>query len=90
MAAYAGMIDRVDQKIGDLVSTLKESGDLENTLILFLSDNGACAESPRVENADPEAPMGTVGSYESYGQNWATVVMCRLGFCWEPLAWGKC
>ncbi len=44
MAAYAAMIDRMDQSIGRLVSALRALGQLENTLILFLSDNGGCAE----------------------------------------------
>ena len=44
MAAYAAMIDRLDQNIGRVTSRLKELGILDNTLILFLSDNGGCAE----------------------------------------------
>lgn len=42
MAGYAGMIDRMDREIGRLVADLKTSGDFENTLVVFLSDNGAC------------------------------------------------
>jgi arylsulfatase A-like enzyme len=53
MSAYAGMIDRVDQKIGDLLATLKKHGTFENTLILFLSDNGACAEVSITGKGDP-------------------------------------
>jgi arylsulfatase A-like enzyme len=44
MAAYAGCIDSIDQNVGKLVAHLDESGRLDNTLILFLSDNGACQE----------------------------------------------
>lgn len=44
MAAYAAMVDRMDQSIGRFVDALKKSGQYENTLILFLSDNGGCAE----------------------------------------------
>src|SRR5690606_32620132 len=44
MAAYAGCIDSIDQNIGKLVAHLDELGRLDNTLILFLSDNGACQE----------------------------------------------
>ena len=44
MAIYAAMVDRVDQNIGRLVAFLKEKQLFDNTLILFLSDNGACAE----------------------------------------------
>ncbi|MEZ5774687.1 MAG: arylsulfatase [Hyphomicrobiaceae bacterium] len=44
MAVYAAMVDRMDQSIGRVVSTLKRLGQYEDTLILFLSDNGGCAE----------------------------------------------
>jgi len=44
MATYAAMVDRMDQSIGTLVSALKRLDQFENTLILFLSDNGGCAE----------------------------------------------
>ena len=44
MAVYAAMIDRLDQSIGRVLATLRRLGQEENTLILFLSDNGGCAE----------------------------------------------
>jgi arylsulfatase len=44
MATYAAMVDRMDQSIGTLVAALKRLGEFDNTLILFLSDNGGCAE----------------------------------------------
>jgi arylsulfatase A-like enzyme len=44
MAVYAAMIDRMDQGIGQVISALERSGALDNTLILFLADNGGCAE----------------------------------------------
>lgn len=44
MEVYAAMIDRMDQGIGRIVAELKKTGQLENTLILFLQDNGGCAE----------------------------------------------
>ena len=44
MAVYAGMVTGMDRNIGRLLADLRASGQLENTLILFLSDNGACAE----------------------------------------------
>lgn len=44
MEVYAAMIDRMDQGIGRVVGTLAKSGQLENTLIFFLQDNGACQE----------------------------------------------
>ena len=44
MAVYAGMVDNMDYNIGRMIDYLEESGELENTIILFASDNGACAE----------------------------------------------
>lgn len=44
MAVYAGMVTGMDRNIGRLLTDLRASGQLDNTLILFLSDNGACAE----------------------------------------------
>jgi len=73
MAAYAGMIDRVDQKIGDLIATLKTNGDYENTLILFLSDNGACQEGSLIGLGDPvkDRAPGTALNLPNYGKAWA-------------------
>ena len=45
MAVHAAMIDRMDQGIGRMIKTLKETGQLDNTLIVFLSDNGASPEN---------------------------------------------
>ena len=44
MEVFAAMLDCMDQGIGRLVETLKKNGQYENTLILFLQDNGGCAE----------------------------------------------
>lgn len=44
MEVYAAQIDRMDQGIGRILAALEETGRLENTLVIFLSDNGACAE----------------------------------------------
>ena len=57
MEVYAAMLDCMDQGVGRLVDTLKENGQFENTLILFLQDNGGCAEgmgrnNPFVPRAD--------------------------------------
>jgi arylsulfatase A-like enzyme len=42
MAAYAAMVDRIDQELGRLLKNIKRAGELENTLIMFVSDNGGC------------------------------------------------
>ncbi len=44
MAVHAAMIDRMDQGIGRIIKTLEETNQLDNTIIVFLSDNGASAE----------------------------------------------
>jgi arylsulfatase len=44
MEVYAAMVDRMDQGIGRIVTKLKEQGQLDNTLIFYLQDNGGCAE----------------------------------------------
>lgn len=51
MAVYAAQIDRMDQGIGRILDELEESGRLENTLFVFLSDNGGCAEEMPPESA---------------------------------------
>jgi arylsulfatase A-like enzyme len=45
MEVYAAMVDRMDQGIGKIVAELKRTGQLDNTLILYLQDNGGCAET---------------------------------------------
>jgi arylsulfatase len=44
MEVYAAQVDRMDAGVGKIVAALKEAGQFENTLILFLADNGGCAE----------------------------------------------
>ena len=68
MAVYAAMIDRVDQNLGRLFAKVKELGKWENTLILFLTDNGACPEQP---NTTPKIPPGPVESYRTVSVGWA-------------------
>ncbi|MFT3902202.1 MAG: arylsulfatase [Niabella sp.] len=71
MAIYAAQIDRMDQNIGRVIQALKQAGELDNTLILFVSDNGACAEGGNLGGGKKEL-LGTHGGYFlSYGQSWA-------------------
>jgi arylsulfatase A-like enzyme len=44
MEVYAAMVDRMDQGVGKIVAELKRTGRLDNTLILYMQDNGGCAE----------------------------------------------
>jgi len=73
MAIYAAMIDRMDQNIGRLVEYLENRGILDNTVIIFLDDNGACAESDEL-GSGPREQLGTKDGYLlSYGRAWANV-----------------
>ena len=92
MAVYAAMVTCMDRNIGRVVDDLKKNGELDNTLILFLSDNGACAEwdpfgfdgssGPKnVLHAGADLDkMGGPGTYHSYGSGWANA--CNTPFRW--------
>jgi len=81
MELYAGMVDNLDYNIGRLVKHLKETGQYKNTLIVFLSDNGAAAEDfyyhdhfgPFIQEnySDEFGDMGNENSFISYGPQWA-------------------
>jgi arylsulfatase len=58
MEVYAAMIDKMDQGIGRIVAQLKQDGRFEHTLVLFLQDNGACAERNGREQPTTKAPAG--------------------------------
>lgn len=70
MEVYAAMIDSVDQGIGRILQSLETSRIDDNTLVLFLSDNGSCAESPGGENNTPHVP-GPKEFYSHVGPSWA-------------------
>ncbi|MBT1688506.1 arylsulfatase [Dawidia soli] len=71
MAIYAAQIDIMDQGIGRIVAKLKEKEQLDNTLILFLSDNGACAEF--ISSGQSKVVNGKEDTFESYRMPWANV-----------------
>ncbi|MBT5322127.1 MAG: arylsulfatase [Verrucomicrobiales bacterium] len=68
MAVYAAMIDSMDQNIGRLMAALKKSGEADNTLVLFLSDNGGCAEEPG--GRSPKIIPGPKEFYAAVGPSW--------------------
>jgi arylsulfatase A-like enzyme len=70
MAVYAGAIDCIDQGVGRLTETLKRNKVYDNTLIVFMSDNGGCAEHISNKDKSIEA-LGGASSNESYRINWA-------------------
>lgn len=79
MEIYAAMVDNLDHNIGRLIDYLRESGQYDNTLIVFMSDNGAAGENhtqfyppgPHTDNSF--ANLGQKGSQIDYGLRWAEV-----------------
>ncbi len=72
MAVYAAMIDRMDQGIGRIMAKMRELRIEEDTLVLFLSDNGSCAEDYRAfDSTNKEIPPGPMESYRTLGVGWA-------------------
>ena len=69
MAVYAAQIDRMDQGIGRILAKLRDIGEEGNTLVMFLVDNGGCAE--QINRGKPGVPAGPVDSFLSYGLPWA-------------------
>lgn len=73
MAIHAAMVDRMDQEIGRVVEQLRTMGALDNTLIMFASDNGASAEiMVRGDGHDLQAPMGSAATYLCLGPGWSS------------------
>jgi arylsulfatase A-like enzyme len=73
MAIHAAMVDRMDQEIGRVLNQLRAMNALDDTLIFFLSDNGASAEiMVRDDGHDPSAPPGSAASHLCLGPGWST------------------
>ena len=71
MAIYAAMVDRMDQNIGRLVDYLKRKKLYDNSIIMFLNDNGACAENDMLGSGPMEQLETKEGFLLSYGKAWA-------------------
>ncbi|WP_253183210.1 arylsulfatase [Sphingobium phenoxybenzoativorans] len=82
MEIYAAMVDRLDKNVGRVIDALKRSGEYDNTVILFLADNGAegldvaRTEMVGINKAAAAADnsfdnLGAATSYVSYGPGWA-------------------
>lgn len=73
MAIHAAMIDRMDREIGRVFDQVKAMDAWENTIILFLSDNGTDATiMVRGGGHDPKAPAGSERSYLCLGPGWSS------------------
>jgi arylsulfatase len=86
MAVFAAMVEGVDQGVGKIVDHLKSTGDLDNTLLIFLSDNGACYEwgpfgfdgnsragQTTLHEGELLQTIGGRGTHHSYGSAWANL-----------------
>lgn len=94
MAVYAAQVESLDRGIGRVMEAVKASGEEEDTLVLFFSDNGGCSEelppgvnffaeavAPRTTRSgapvrfgnDSDVMPGGEDTYQSYGEQWATV-----------------
>jgi arylsulfatase A-like enzyme len=74
MAIHAAMVDRMDREVGRVFDQIKAMGAWNNTVILFLSDNGASAEMlVRGDGNHPSAPLGSAETYVCMGPGWATM-----------------
>lgn len=78
METYAAMVDRLDRGIGRVLEALDETGVADNTVVIFLSDNGGCATWPNQrENQEADfveynrgIPVGDGRGYEFVGKGW--------------------
>ena len=86
MAVFAAMVERVDHGVGRIVEHLKSTGELDHTLLVFLSDNGACYEwgpfgfdgdsrngTTTLHTGDDLRKIGGKGTHQSYGSGWANL-----------------
>ena len=88
MAAYGGMIDHMDVHIGRVIDHLKNTGQYDNTIIIYMTDNGPDWSQPNVGGGEawynanyPETAVediGVQGSFSSYGPPWAQVAAAHL------------
>lgn len=86
MSVFAAMVEGVDAGVGQIVEQLRATDDLDNTLILFLSDNGACYEwgpfgfdgrsrlgKTKLRRGEAVRQVGGRGTHQSYGSGWANL-----------------
>ena len=79
MAIHAAMIHRMDIEIGRVFEQIRKMGQWQNTLVIFLSDNGASAEiMVRDDGHDPALSPGSAGTYLCLGPGWSTT--CNTPF----------
>ena len=73
MAIHAAMVHRMDIEIGRVLEQIRAMGQLDNTIVMFVSDNGASSEQIlRGDGNDPTAPLGSAKSYLGIGSGWSS------------------
>ncbi len=73
MAIHAAMVHRMDLEIGRVLDQIREMGAFDDTVVFFLSDNGASAEiMVRGDGHDPDAPLGSAGTYLCLGPGFSS------------------
>ncbi|MGB8852367.1 MAG: sulfatase-like hydrolase/transferase [Pirellulales bacterium] len=73
MAIHAAMVELMDRAVGRIIGQLEAMNALDDTLILFLSDNGASAELLiRGKGHDPALPLGSAGTFPCLGPGWSS------------------
>ncbi|MCU0228609.1 MAG: arylsulfatase [Bryobacterales bacterium] len=85
MAIYAAMVEELDAGIGRILQQVRRMGAEDNTLVLFLADNGGCHEDWKTRKEDdPTAPHDHPDSFRAYGRGWsnASNVPFRLHKHW--------
>lgn len=80
--AYAGMVDRMDENIGRLLNHLESTQLLDNTLIVFLSDNGGNYSHGSIDSFDKEVPWRATGPRPACATGWARLMN-------TPFSWYK-
>lgn len=79
MAVHAAMVHRMDLEIGRVLDQIKAMGVLDNTIIFFVSDNGASAEQIiRGDGNDPAASVGSAKTFMGIGPGWASTANTPL------------
>lgn len=84
MEVYAAMVDCLDQAVGRILNALDEAGVAENTIVMFLSDNGGCASYPAY--GDPKVAAGHAAYNKELPGGKNTYDFCAPGWGWAQCA----
>ena len=85
MEAFAGQLDHVDMEIGRIIDTLERTGDLDNTLIILTSDNGASGEGGLTGTHNEILAVNNIGG-RSFLSIWSKALRSVLMWPWSMVA----